>query len=227
MVGHGGPPNDWPRDSLRRDWHHCKLEKRRHADSRRPSFRDTSRSLRGNLGGTSGPAVVWSNVSHVLAAMRAWVRCALALPSQKPHGGGLSLFSGAAQVLAHEVWPRIGRPRQQGQAGGIGSMAYEIMARNCSKKKLNSGKIAATLTRAGQIIQRKSIDQREQTQTIEETISKPRRTPSTRRRRTRKMQSRRKRKSRMGQTGSGDCDTGQPPACGDSWLLAISAGLRK
>ena len=63
------------------------LEKRSSADFRRPSFRDTSRSLRGNLGGTSGPAVVWSNVSHVLAAMRAWVRCALALPSQKPHGG--------------------------------------------------------------------------------------------------------------------------------------------
>src|SRR5271166_1161356 len=38
-----------------------------------------------------------------------------------------SLFSGAAQVLAHESWPRIGRPRQQGRAGGIGSMAYEIM----------------------------------------------------------------------------------------------------
>src|SRR5271157_6227562 len=50
-------------------------------------------------------------------------------------------------------------------------MAYEIMARNCSEKNLNSGKIAATLGRAGQIIQRKSIDQREQTQTIEETIS--------------------------------------------------------
>ena len=50
-------------------------------------------------------------------------------------------------------------------------MAYEAMARNCSEKNLNSGKIAATLTRAGQIIQRKSIDQREQTQTIEETIS--------------------------------------------------------
>ena len=29
-----------------------------------------------------------------------------------------------------------------------------------------------------------------------------------------------------GQTGSGACDTGQPPACGDSWLPAISAGLR-
>ena len=50
-------------------------------------------------------------------------------------------------------------------------MAYEIMARNCSEKNLNSGKIAATLSRAGQIIHRKSIDQREQTQTIEETIS--------------------------------------------------------
>jgi len=42
-------------------------------------------------------------------------------------------------------------------------MAYEIMARNCSEKNLNSGKIAATLSRAGQIIKRKSIDQREQT----------------------------------------------------------------
>ena len=73
-------------------------------------------------------------------------------------------------MLAHESWPRIGRPRQQGQAGGIGSMAYEAMARNCSEKKLNSGKITATLSRAGQIIQGKSIDQREQTQTIEETI---------------------------------------------------------
>ena len=50
-----------------------------------------------------------------------------------------------AQVLAHEARPRIGRPRQQGQAGGIGSMAYEGMARNCSEKNLNSGKIAATL----------------------------------------------------------------------------------
>jgi hypothetical protein len=50
-------------------------------------------------------------------------------------------------------------------------MAYEARARNCSEKKLNSGKIAATLSRAGQIIHRKSIDQREQTQTIEETIS--------------------------------------------------------
>jgi hypothetical protein len=39
------------------------------------------------------------------------------------------------------------------------------------EKNLNAGKIAATLSRAGQIIQRKSIDQREQTQTIEETIS--------------------------------------------------------
>ena len=47
-------------------------------------------------------------------------------------------------------------------------MAYEIMARNCSEEKLNSGKIAATLTRAGQIIQRKSIDQREQTLVTEE-----------------------------------------------------------
>ena len=82
-----------------------------------------------------------------------------------------SLFSGTAQVLAHESWPRIGRPRHQGRAGGIGCMAYQTMARNCSEKKLNSGKIAASLSRAGQIIQRKSIDQREQTQTIEETIS--------------------------------------------------------
>src|SRR5208337_4979732 len=80
---------------------------------------------------------------------------------------------------SHEARPRIGRPRQQGQAGGIGWMAYEIMrgivyeimARNCSEKNLNSGKIAATLSRAGQIIHRKSINQREQTQTIEETIS--------------------------------------------------------
>ncbi len=74
----------------------------------------------------------------------------------------------SAQVLAHEVRPRIGRPRQQGQAGGIGSMAYEAMARNCSEKKLNSGKIAATLARAGQIVQRKSIDEREQTLVTEE-----------------------------------------------------------
>jgi len=71
-------------------------------------------------------------------------------------------------VLAHEVWPRIGRPRQRGQAGGIGSMAYEAMARNCSEKNLNLGKITATLSRAGQIIQRKSIDQREQTLVTEE-----------------------------------------------------------
>src|SRR5208337_3358364 len=47
-------------------------------------------------------------------------------------------------------------------------MAYEIMARNCSEKNLNSGKIAATLSRAGQIIHRKSIDQREQTLITEE-----------------------------------------------------------
>ena len=52
------------------------------------------------------------------------------------------------QVLAHEARPRIGRPREQGRAGGIGSMAYEARARNCSEKKLNSGKIAATLSRA-------------------------------------------------------------------------------
>ena len=61
------------------------------------------------------------------------------------------------------------------------TVSYEIMARNSSEKNLNSGKIAATLGRAGQIIQRKSIDQQEQTQTIEETIFEPRRT---RRRRT-------------------------------------------
>ena len=42
-------------------------------------------------------------------------------------------------------------------------MVYEIMARNCSEKNLNAGKIAAILSRAGQIIHRKSIDQREQT----------------------------------------------------------------
>ena len=39
------------------------------------------------------------------------------------------------------------------------------------EKNLNAGRIAATLSRAGQIIQRKSIDQREQTQAIEEMIS--------------------------------------------------------
>src|SRR5208283_4285313 len=50
-------------------------------------------------------------------------------------------------------------------------MAYETMARNCSEKISTRGEITATLGRAGQIIQRKSIDQREQTQTIEETIS--------------------------------------------------------
>ena len=38
-------------------------------------------------------------------------------------------------------------------------MVYEIMARNCSEKNLNSGKIAAILSPAGQIIHRKSIDQ--------------------------------------------------------------------
>ncbi len=74
-------------------------------------------------------------------------------------------------MLAHEARPRIGRPRQQGQTGVIGSMAYEILARNYSEKNLNAGKITATSSRAGQIIQSKSIDQREQTQTIEETIS--------------------------------------------------------
>jgi len=73
-----------------------------------------------------------------------------------------------AQVLANEARARIGLPRQQGQAGGIGYMACEIMARNCSKKNLNAGKIAATLSRANQIIQRKSIDQREQTLITEE-----------------------------------------------------------
>ena len=46
----------------------------------------------------------------------------------------LPLFSGAAQVLAQEVRPRIWRPRQQGRAGGIGCMAYQTMARNCSEK---------------------------------------------------------------------------------------------
>jgi len=50
-------------------------------------------------------------------------------------------------------------------------MAYEIMARNCPERNLDSGKIAATLSRAGQIIKRKCIDHREQTQTIDETIS--------------------------------------------------------
>ena len=54
-------------------------------------------------------------------------------------------------MLAREARPRIGRPRQQGRAGGIDSMACEAMARNCSEKKLNSGKITATLSRAGQI----------------------------------------------------------------------------
>jgi hypothetical protein len=72
----------------------------------------------------------------------------------------------SAQVLAHESRPRIGHPRQQERAGGIGCMAYQTMARNCSEKNLNAGKTAATLSRAGQIVQRKSIDQREQTQTI-------------------------------------------------------------
>ena len=127
-------------------------------------------------------------------------------------------------MLAHEVWPRIGRPRQQGQAGGIGSMACEIMARNCSEKNLNSGKIAATLSRAGQIIQRKSIDQREQTQTIEETISNHREHGEGER--TGCSQGG-KGNHAWGQTGSRDCDTGQPPACGDSRFLAISAGLSK
>src|SRR5208283_291008 len=34
-----------------------------------------------------GLAVAWSNVSHKLAVMRAWARCAPTFPSQKPHGG--------------------------------------------------------------------------------------------------------------------------------------------
>jgi len=129
-------------------------------------------------------------------------------------------------VLAHEARPRIGRPRQEGQAGGIGYMACEIMARNCSEKNLNAGKIAATLSRAGQIIQRKSIDPQEQTQTIEETISNhgEHREPGEGEH-TRCSQGGRGNHA-WGQTGSGDCDTGQPPACGDSRLLAISAGLR-
>jgi hypothetical protein len=42
--------------------------------------------------------------------------------------------------------------RFSGEAGGIGCMDYEIMVSNCSENKLNSGKIAATLSRAGQII---------------------------------------------------------------------------
>ena len=130
----------------------------------------------------------------------------------------------SAQVLAHESRPGIGRPRQQGQAGGIGYMACEIMARNCSEKNLNSGKIAATLSRAGQIIQRKSIDYREQTQTIEETISNHGEHGEGEH--TRCSQGGRGNHT-WGQTGSGDCDTGQPPACGDSRLLAISAGLSK
>ena len=44
------------------------------------------------------------------------------------------------------------------------------------------------------------------------------------------MQSGRKRNSRMGQPGSGDCDTGQPPACGDSgsWpSLLVSASMMR
>jgi hypothetical protein len=106
-------------------------------------------------------------------------------------------------------------------------MAYEIMARNCSEKNLNSGKIAATLSRAGQIIQRKSIDHREQTQTIEETISNHgEHREHGEGEHTRCSQGGRGNHA-WGQTGSGDCDTGQPPACGDSRLLAISAGLSK
>src|SRR5208283_642507 len=106
----------------------------------------------------------------------------------------------SGQVLAHEARPRVGRLRQQGPAGSIGSMAYEVMARNCSEKNLNSGKIAATSSRAGQIIQRQSIDQREQTQTIEETISNHGE-------HTRCSQGG-KGNHAWGQTGSGDCDTG-------------------
>ncbi len=41
-------------------------------------------------------------------------------------------------MLAHEARPRIGRPRQQGRAGGIGCMAYQAMVRNCSEKKIPS-----------------------------------------------------------------------------------------
>ena len=130
----------------------------------------------------------------------------------------------SAQVLAHEARPRIGRPRQQGQAGGIGYMACESMARNCSEKNLNSGKIAATLSRAGQIIQRKSIDQREQIQTIEETISNHGEHGEGEH--TRCSQGGRGNHA-WGQTGSGDCDTGHPPACGESGLMAIPAGLSK
>ncbi len=45
-----------------------------------------------------------------------------------------------AQALANEARARIGLPRQQGQAGGIGYMACEIMARNCSKKISTRGR---------------------------------------------------------------------------------------
>src|SRR5271157_3421669 len=101
-------------------------------------------------------------------------------------------------------------------------MAYEAMVSNCSEKNLNSGKIGATLGRAGQIIRKRSIDQREQTQTIEETISNHREHGEGER--TGCSQGG-KGNHAWGQTGSGDCDTEQPPACGDSRLLAISAGL--
>ena len=133
----------------------------------------------------------------------------------------------SAQVFAHEARPRIGRPRQQGRAGGIGCMAYEAMVRICSEENLNSGKIVATSSRAGQIIQRKSIDQREQTQTIEETISNHREhREHGEGEHTRCSQGGRGNHA-WGQTRSGDCDTGQPPACGDSRLLAVSAGLSR
>ncbi len=111
--------------------------------------------------------------------------------------------------------------------GGIGYMAYETMARNCSERNLNSRKIAATLSRAGQIIQRKSIDQREQTQTIEETISNH----GEHREHGDGEHERHSQGGRgnhaWGQAGSGDCDTGHPPACGESGLLPIPAGLSK
>jgi len=37
--------------------------------------------------GSLGPAVIWSNVSSKLALVQACMRCALAVPSQNPHGG--------------------------------------------------------------------------------------------------------------------------------------------
>jgi hypothetical protein len=48
-------------------------------------------------------------------------------------------------------------------------MDYDIVARNCSENKSNAVKIAATFSRANQIIPRKNIDQREQTALTEET----------------------------------------------------------